>query len=76
MIVSSNLENVRCSQSGQVGPPACDSGSFCGAGRCRLCEPKEACGDGLDNDCNGLVDDSCHGEGGSAGLEEGGRTNQ
>lgn len=72
MLVSSSLENVRCSQSGQVGPPACEAGWFCGRGRCRQCQASEACGDQLDNDCNGRVDDGCKGDAGS--LAEAGQS--
>lgn len=65
MIVSSSLENVRCTEPGQVGPPACEAGWFCGMGRCRPCQSGESCGDRMDNDCNGRVDDGCPTDGGT-----------
>ena len=71
-----SVDNVRCTDEGRIGPPACDSGWFCGYGRCRTCDPKEACKDRLDNDCNGLTDDGCAGAGGSTSAESAGKMTQ
>lgn len=58
-VVPDEFARVRCSAEGQVGPPACEAGEVCGAGVCTTCAEREACGDGVDNDCNGQVDDGC-----------------
>ncbi len=65
LIVPSNLDHVKCSDPGAIGPPACGPGQVCGAGACVDCQKTDACGDGVDNDCNGVVDDGC-GDGGTA----------
>lgn len=56
---------MRCEQEGVVGSPACPEGESCQRGVCVGCSRKEICGDGVDNDCNGVVDDIC----GDAGSE-------
>ncbi|HET9931441.1 MAG TPA: hypothetical protein VFQ35_12160 [Polyangiaceae bacterium] len=72
-IVGNELDDVRCTADNAVGPPACESGWFCGYGRCRVCAATEACGDDLDNDCNGRRDDGCAGAGGlGSGGADGG----
>jgi hypothetical protein len=38
-------------------PGACPAGSYCKGTGCVPCEPRDICGDGYDNDCNGKVDD-------------------
>lgn len=64
LTVSEFDPEVRCSNEGVIGPPACEPGFVCGRGRCRACSRVEACGDRVDNDCSGAVDDGCGGEGG------------
>lgn len=59
LFVEQEIKNVRCRDTGRIGPPACDSGQICGQGRCHVCETRELCGDGFDNDCNGLVEEGC-----------------
>ena len=73
LTVSEFDPEVRCSNEGAIGPPACEPGFVCGRGRCRACSRVEACGDNVDNDCSGEVDDGCGGqagEGGGAGAGE------
>lgn len=67
LVVSSELSDVRCTAEGSVGPPACDVGQFCGAGSCVDCGSVEVCGDGLDDDCDGVADDGC-GDGGNVDI--------
>jgi hypothetical protein len=64
LTVSEFDPEVRCSDEGVIGPPACEPGFVCGRARCRACARVEACGDKVDNDCSGTVDDGCGGEGG------------
>ena len=66
LTVSEFDPEVRCSDEGAVGPPACEPGFVCGRGRCRACARVEACGDGVDNDCSGDVDEDCGGSEGGA----------
>lgn len=82
MVGEADLASVQCMQEGVVGPPACKEGQACLAGRCQPCSAVEACGDNLDNDCNGKPDDGCSaagsggasggGSAGKAGSEQGG----
>lgn len=58
-LVDQDLSEVRCQDVGAVGPPACDYDQICVANRCSACMTREVCGDKLDNDCNGRVDDGC-----------------
>jgi hypothetical protein len=69
LIAPSDLDRVRCSEEGKIGPPACEVGQICGAGVCTACAATEVCGDRVDNDCNGSADDGCGGSGagGSSG---------
>ena len=57
--VSSEPDPIGCSAEGQRGPPACDRGFICARQQCVACSAREVCDDGLDNDCNGRIDDSC-----------------
>jgi len=69
LLVGDDVARVRCSESGRIGPPACDIGEICAGGRCQSCATREVCGDGVDNDCDARVDDACaadSGEGGAA----------
>ena len=69
--VSSEPDPLGCSAEGQAGPPACDRGFICARQQCVRCVVREVCDDGLDNDCNGRIDDSCPSvspSGGRAGL--------
>jgi hypothetical protein len=67
VIVPSELDDVRCSDEGAIGPPACEPGQVCGAGRCVGCMASEACGDQVDNDCDGVTEDGCSDGGGATG---------
>ena len=67
--VSSEPEQIGCADEGKLGPPACDDGFLCAHQSCVHCAANEICGDAVDNDCNGKVDDGCSsvsGGGGSA----------
>ena len=68
LLIDHDIERVRCSESGRIGPPACDVGEICAADRCQACLRREICGDDLDNDCNERVDDAC---GSDAGTDVG-----
>jgi len=58
-LVDQDLSQVRCSEEGVVGPPACNEGQLCVEAECKACVDKEVCGDRVDNDCNGRADDGC-----------------
>jgi hypothetical protein len=69
--VSSEPEQIGCVDEGKLGPPACDVGFICAHQSCVACGLRELCGDGVDNDCNGKIDDGCpnvSAGGGSAGT--------
>jgi hypothetical protein len=59
LLVTAEPDPVGCSAQGQLGSPACADGFICAAGACVACARGELCADGLDNDCNGRVDDGC-----------------
>lgn len=59
LLVDSELERMHCKDENAIGPPACDPGQVCGDGVCLACATIDACGDGVDNDCNGEVDQRC-----------------
>jgi hypothetical protein len=69
VLVDADVSELRCSQEGMIGAPACDPGQLCSSGRCHACIALDVCGDGIDNDCDGRVDDGCRGEmsGGAGG---------
>jgi hypothetical protein len=50
---------LHCTEEGRVGPPACRAGQYCRASACTACLPGEICGDGIDDDCDGRVDQGC-----------------
>jgi hypothetical protein len=69
MLIPSEPEVVYCKQMGHIGTPACRSNHICADGICEACMAAEACGDGIDNDCNGVIDDGCsRGAAGGAGA--------
>ena len=74
LMVGSDVDRVECEQEGMVGPPACRTGESCQQGVCRPCLTQERCGDGLDNDCDGAIDDGCDPDGGSGGAAAAGST--
>jgi Putative metal-binding motif len=65
--VSAEPGEIGCTAEGKLGPPACDTGFICAWGACVRCAAAEVCGDGVDNDCNGRVDDRCSNVSGSGG---------
>jgi hypothetical protein len=67
LLIDSDLGELSCEQEGVVGPPACRSGELCQDGKCVECQSRERCGDELDNDCDGEVDDACPASGGAGG---------
>lgn len=67
LIVPSEPAVIYCKTDGYIGPPACPARFVCARGVCDACASREACRDGVDNDCNGLVDDGCAGETSNAG---------
>ncbi len=58
-LVEQDLGELRCTDEGAVGEPACNSQQVCAGGRCRDCAAREVCGDRLDNDCDGRTDENC-----------------
>ena len=58
-IVSSEPEVIYCKEIGHIGSPACRANYICADGVCEACSAIDACGDAVDNDCNGVVDDRC-----------------
>ncbi len=59
VLVSAELDVVRCEQEGMVGAPACPEGESCQGGVCTGCSTTDNCGDGIDNDCDGETDEGC-----------------
>jgi hypothetical protein len=59
VLVSAELDVVRCEQEGTVGAPACPEGESCQGGVCVGCSATDLCGDGIDNDCDGEMDEGC-----------------
>ena len=69
LIVPSEPEVIHCRDRGAIGAPACPANFVCADGICDACAAREACGDAVDNDCDGVIDDSCPGgSGGEAGA--------
>jgi hypothetical protein len=65
LLVDSEPGTIFCRDAGHIGPPACDPGAICASGRCERCADRDACGDEVDNDCNGHIADGCPEDGGS-----------
>ena len=82
LLVEQDLRELGCADEGVIGAPACNSAEICAVGRCRACSAQEICGDQIDNDCNGRVEDRCSsdmtggvgGEGATPGSVSGGVT--
>lgn len=72
LVVPPEPEVIYCRDHGAVGVPACPANFVCADGVCDACAGREACGDAVDNDCDGTVDDGCPmrptGAGGEAGA--------
>lgn len=70
LLVDAEVEDVQCEGEGSIGPPACDVGEICARNRCHDCLASDVCGDGIDNDCSGRVDEGCGADAaaGSAGA--------
>lgn len=70
-VVSNSVEGVACTDEGVIGAPACPRGQVCVSGACQRCTLEDACGDGVDNNCDGEIDEGCDdaqgGEGGTSG---------
>ena len=64
--VPSTLSSVGCRDEGRFGPPVCPSSEICVASQCIACRSHEICGNGIDDDCNGVKDDGCGAAGASA----------
>jgi hypothetical protein len=73
LLVEDEPSELRCSQEGLIGAPACDTGQLCVNGRCHACIEFEICSDGVDNDCNGEIDDRCRPESNGGAGGEGGK---
>jgi hypothetical protein len=57
VLVPSELDSIHCRDAGAIGPPACPAAHVCVREVCEACGAEDFCGDGIDNDCNGGVDD-------------------
>jgi hypothetical protein len=69
LLVDEEIQAVQCTEVGRIGPPACDPGEICAAERCRACVRDETCADGVDNDCDGSIDEGCGQDAGGRGGE-------
>ncbi|MCC6901106.1 MAG: hypothetical protein IT377_19190 [Polyangiaceae bacterium] len=70
-MIEADLAQVSCSREGEIGPPDCPAGHSCRAGACAPCAAQDICGNGIDDDCDRLVDDGCT-DGASGGAGGGG----
>jgi len=68
LIVPAEPEVIYCKNRGSVGAPACPARFVCADGVCDACTDRDACGDAVDNDCDGVTDDGCPGAAGQAGA--------
>jgi Cys-rich repeat protein len=57
--IDRDIVSVECSCASDADCAAMGGAGRCISGTCTLCSPIELCGDGIDDDCNGLVDDGC-----------------
>lgn len=77
LMVPDSIDDLACAANGVVGPPACPDGQFCSNKVCKACHAADRCGDGIDDNCNGVIDDGCPtggsaGDGGTSGSSTGG----
>jgi Putative metal-binding motif len=58
-LVNPEADAPRCVVDGgaEDGSDPCQEGMHCLAGRCQLCEEHDRCGNNIDDDCNGKIDD-------------------
>jgi hypothetical protein len=66
-IGAADLNAVNCEQEGTVGTPACAEGQVCAGGQCVQCAATDTCTNGIDDDCDGRIDNGCVGTGGKDG---------
>ena len=67
-MIEADLAQVSCTREGSIGPPDCPAGQACRAGSCSPCGAQEICGNGADDDCDGVPDDGCNDGGGAGGV--------